>query len=179
MSALYVYNKSSGELLWNSDDQDKISETLDAVDVRFENWPTSDDIDASTAAEHILQHYQTQINELCNIEGYQTVDVISLASDHPQKAQLRAKFLSEHTHGEDEVRFFVRGEGLFYLHIDDKIYGVHCTQGDLISVPSLTPHWFDMGPNPNFSCIRFFNNPEGWVAKYTGDAIADHYPRMN
>ena len=110
--------------------------------------------------------------------GYVTVDVISLNSDHPQKAELRAKFLDEHRHAEDEVRFFVAGRGLFTLHIDDYVYAVLCEKNDLISVPAGTPHWFDMGEHPHFVAIRLFNNPEGWVANFTGEDIASRFPRL-
>src|SRR3546814_10298105 len=64
---------------------------------------------------------------------------------------MRAKFLDEHFHKEDEVRFFVAGSGLFTLHVDGKVYEVLCTQGDLIAVPDSTTHWFDMGPEPSRS----------------------------
>ena len=97
---------------------------------------------------------------------------------HPQKDEFRQKFLSEHTHSEDEVRFFVAGQGLFSLHIGENVYEVLCSQGDLISVPANTPHWFDMGPEPSFIAIRLFNNPEGWVANFTGSDIADHFNRL-
>ncbi len=71
------------------------------------------------------------------------------------------------------MRFFVEGAGLFCLHIGDEVYQVLCEKNDLISVPAGTPHWFDMGSEPNFTAIRIFDNPEGWVAQFTGDAIAD------
>jgi 1,2-dihydroxy-3-keto-5-methylthiopentene dioxygenase len=35
-----------------------------------------------------------------------------------------------------------------------------------------------MGPEPHFTAIRLFNNPEGWIANFTGDDIADKYPRL-
>jgi 1,2-dihydroxy-3-keto-5-methylthiopentene dioxygenase len=89
---------------------------------------------------------------------------------------MRQKFLSEHRHLEDEVRFFVRGQGLFYLHLDGQVYALQCEKQDLIRVPSGTPHWFDMGPAPDFTCIRLFTNPEGWAAQWTGDAIAERMP---
>ena len=111
-------------------------------------------------------------------DGYQTFDVVSLSEDHPEKDAMRQKFLAEHTHSEDEVRFFVAGEGLFSLHVDSRVYEVLCTRGDLISVPANTRHWFDMGPRPNFVAIRLFNNPEGWVANFTGDDIADRFHRL-
>jgi 1,2-dihydroxy-3-keto-5-methylthiopentene dioxygenase len=91
---------------------------------------------------------------------------------------MRRKFLSEHIHGEDEVRFFVEGSGAFYLRIGGKVHQVVCEKDDLISVPAGTRHWFDMGPDPHFCCIRLFSNPDGWVAQYTGDAIADRFPRF-
>jgi cupin superfamily acireductone dioxygenase involved in methionine salvage len=59
------------------------------------------------------------------------------------------------------------------------VYQVLCEKNDLISVPAGTPHWFDMGSEPNFTAIRIFDNPEGWVAQFTGDAIADAYPRWH
>ena len=52
-------------------------------------------------------------------------------------------------------------------------------KGDLISVPANTRHWFDMGPNPNFIAIRMFNNPDGWVANFTGDHISTHFNRLD
>ncbi|HSO84145.1 MAG TPA: cupin, partial [Thiocapsa sp.] len=79
---------------------------------------------------------------------------------------------------EFEVRFFVEGSGLFYLHTNGRVYAVICEQGDLISVPDSTTHWFDMGPRPHFTAIRFFTNPEGWVANFTGSDIASRFPRF-
>ena len=51
-----------------------------------------------------------------------------------------------------------------------------CEQGDLISVPANTAHWFDMGSNPNFKCIRLFVVPEGWVGEFTGSNISEQFP---
>ena len=98
--------------------------------------------------------------------------------DHPDRDAARKKFLDEHTHAEDEVRFFVDGRGLFSLHIDGRVYEVLCERGDLIGVPADTTHWFDMGPRPEFTAIRLFNNPEGWVARFTGSDIADRFGRL-
>ena len=49
-------------------------------------------------------------------------------------------------------------------------------RGELISVPAGTGHWFDMGPDPEFTAIRWFNNQTGWVPQFTGDAIAKRFP---
>lgn len=179
MSEIRIYtDKDMTDLLFCSDNQTHIAEKLASHNIRFEQWQTDNKLSPGADSETVMQAYQTDIDRLMTADGYQTVDVISLNADHPQKDELRQKFLSEHTHSEDEVRFFVAGEGLFTLHIDGKVAEVLCRQGDLISVPANTPHWFDMGPNPDFIAIRLFNNPDGWVANYTGDEISQRFNRL-
>jgi 1,2-dihydroxy-3-keto-5-methylthiopentene dioxygenase len=154
-----------------TEDGDVISSTLRDIGVRFERWPTR------ACGDDILAAYVTEIAALQAEGGYQTVDVVSVTPDHPDRAMMRTKFLSEHTHAEDEIRFFVGGEGLFTLHHDGRVFDVLCTEGDLMSVPAGMKHWFDMGAAPRFTAIRLFVNPDGWVAAFTGDDISDRFPR--
>lgn len=35
-----------------------------------------------------------------------------------------------------------------------------------------------MSARPSFTAIRLFINPDGWIAHFTGDDIADRFPRM-
>ena len=179
MSSLTVYHQSSpdapNKMLTHLED---IASTLGAVGVRFERWQAGAKIQPGASQEEVLAAYRPQVDQLMREQGYVTVDVVSLNQDHPQKDELRAKFLDEHQHGEDEVRFFVAGRGLFCLHIDEYVYAVLCEKNDLISVPAGTRHWFDMGEFPHFVAIRLFNNPEGWVANFTGDEIASRFPRL-
>ena len=180
MSTMKIFHDSNpAQPTVSSSQHAEIARHLKSFGVRFEQWTTDATIKPGDAPETVLAAYRKDIARLKAEEGYQAVDVVSLNSSAPNKAELRKKFLSEHTHGEDEVRFFVGGEGLFALHVGDKVIEVLCQRGDLISVPALTTHWFDMGPNPNFIAIRLFNNPEGWVAKYTGNDIADKFSRLN
>ncbi len=179
MTQLSVYpdtKPDQAELV--TDDFDAIKARLGEVGVDLERWETDLAIDSSADPEHILKAYASDIERLKREEGYQAVDVVSMVPDHPDKAMFRTKFLAEHTHSEDEVRFFVAGQGLFSLHIDGRVFEVLCGRGDLIRVPANTTHWFDMGPNPEFTAIRLFNNPEGWVANFTGSDIADHFSRL-
>jgi 1,2-dihydroxy-3-keto-5-methylthiopentene dioxygenase len=179
MSQLHVYaDNEPSRVLLNTTDHASIAAELRKVGVLFEQWEAGADITASSTQDEILAAYAAEIARLRSMGGYTTADVINMVPTHPDKAALRQKFLSEHQHSEDEVRFFVKGSGMFYLHLDGKVFAVQCTRGDLISVPALTPHWFDMGDAPDFTCVRLFTNPEGWVAKYTGNAIADSYPRF-
>ena len=77
------------------------------------------------------------------------------------------------------MRFFVEGAGLFYLRLGADICMVLCQQGDLLSVPAGTRHWFDMGTAPRFCAIRLFGNPDGWVASFTGDDLAARFPTFD
>lgn len=179
MSHLCVYHSSNPKqpikLLNHLED---ISRELAEIGVRFERWQADQPLTAQSSPEEVLMAYQADIARLQSEGGYVTVDVISMDEQHPQKEALRAKFLDEHTHSEDEVRFFVAGRGLFNLHVEEQVYAVFCERGDLISVPAGVKHWFDMGEHPRFTAIRLFNNPEGWVANYTGDTVASLYPML-
>lgn len=153
-----------------------IAERLGRIGVRFERWEANSDLPPDADQEAVLAAYREPVRRLNEEYGFQSVDVVALGPDHPQKDQLRAKFLDEHTHADFEVRFFVHGSGLFYLHLDDQVYCVLCSRGDLISVPANTPHWFDMGNAPDFKCIRLFTVAEGWIAEFTGSGIAERFP---
>ncbi|MCW3848216.1 cupin domain-containing protein [Sphingomonas sp. LB-2] len=157
-------------------DPGMIASTLATIGVRFEQWPARP-LPADAGPEAVLQAFAPEVERLKTENGYQAVDVMRVQPDHPDREALRTKFLSEHRHSEDEVRFFVEGEGLFTLREDDRVYAVLCTAGDLISVPAGMRHWFDMGAAPSFTVIRLYIDPAGWVANYTGDTIADRFPR--
>lgn len=159
-------------------DPTSIARELGRVGVRFEQWEASAPIAPGASQDAVIAAYRADIDRLMREEGYQSVDVISLAPDHPDRATLRQKFLNEHTHSEDEVRFFVAGSGQFTLHIEGKVYDVLCEAGDLIGVPDGIPHWFDMSESPCFVAIRLFTNKDGWVANFTGTDIAGRFPRM-
>ena len=180
MSALKVFNDNDNtKTIVDTTNQKEIADALNEVHIRFEQWQAEADVAAGDSQEAVIEAYQKDIDKLCLEEGYQTVDVVSLKSDHPEKTAFREKYWQEHTHSEDEVRFFVDGAGLFTMHVDGKIYEVLCEKGDFISVPANVTHWFDMGPNPHFVCIRLFNNQEGWVANYTGSDIANNFSRLD
>lgn len=156
----------------------EIASILGACGVRFERWETSSPLPGDASSDDILAAYGDSVARLKAEGGYAAADVIRLARGTPDTAPMREKFLSEHTHAEDEVRFFVEGAGAFYLRIDGKIHQVICEAGDLIAVPANTRHWFDMGADPHFCAIRLFTDPAGWVAEYTGDPIADRFPKF-
>ncbi|MGH8457320.1 MAG: 1,2-dihydroxy-3-keto-5-methylthiopentene dioxygenase, partial [Stenotrophobium sp.] len=165
MSELKIYADSHPEkpeqVLTRYED---IRDALAGIGVEFERWEASKRLGAQATQDEIIAAYREPIDRLMKAHGFKSVDVISLTEDHPQKDAMRDKFLHEHTHDDFEVRFFVEGEGVFYIRKNGKVYATLCQRNDLLSVPARTTHWFDMGPQPRIKAIRLFTTPEGWVA---------------
>ena len=161
----------------STSDHAEIARELATIGVGFEQWHAGAPVQPGDAPDIILDAYRPDIDRLIAQRGFKTVDVVSIGPDHPERETMRGKFLDEHFHKEDEVRFFVGGSGLFTLHVSGKVYEIRCQTGDLIGVPDGTTHWFDMGPEPNFIAIRFFTEADGWVGHFTGTDIAQRFPR--
>jgi 1,2-dihydroxy-3-keto-5-methylthiopentene dioxygenase len=162
-----------------SNDPALIASQLAERSIGYERWPARAELPTDASPEQILAAYAPEIARVQASGTYPTVDAIRLTPEHPDRAALRQRFLAEHTHSEDEVRFFVEGRGLFCLHIGEEVLQVLCEVDDFLRVPAGTKHWFDMGSAPHFTAIRFFDNPAGWVAEFTGDGIADQFPLLD
>jgi 1,2-dihydroxy-3-keto-5-methylthiopentene dioxygenase len=180
--------------VWTDDDPDTalvrtedpatIADELKQLGVRFERWAVVESLPAEPTSQEVLDAYREHVDRVVETEGYVLVDALHMTpSDTPEwterAAQARQKFLAEHTHDDDEDRFFARGAGVFYLHIGGKVYAVLCEAGDLLSVPADTTHWFDMGTRPDYVAIRFFHDEDGWVGNFTGNHLATHFPDFN
>ncbi|MFJ8582344.1 1,2-dihydroxy-3-keto-5-methylthiopentene dioxygenase [Micromonospora sp. NPDC093277] len=179
MTLLTVWaDDEPGTPLRRTEDGEKIAAELGQLGVRFERWPVVEELPAEPTSEQVLAAYADQVARVVDTEGYVLVDALSMnpTVDPEQAAQARRKFLAEHTHDDAEDRYFARGAGAFYLHIDRNVYAVLCEAGDLLSVPADTRHWFDMGTRPDWVAIRFFHEEDGWVGNFTGSGIAATFP---
>lgn len=179
MSQLTICHGHTAAILDRLTDHAHIAARLADKGVRFERWLADRPLTPDAGQDEVLAAYAAPVADLNAQYGFRSVDVVRLQPDHPNKAELRQKFLAEHTHDDFEVRFFVDGRGLFYLHLGNEVWMVLCEKGDLISVPAHTTHWFDMGENPRFTCIRFFTVPDGWVGNFTGNDIAGRFPSFD
>lgn len=179
MTQLTVYPDTDPSVtLLDTTDGIEIANALSEIDVVFERWQAAVELpdDADQAA--VLAAYDAEVQRLMREGGYQTVDVVRVTPDHPDRVAMRQKFLAEHTHAEDEVRFFVEGAGAFYLRKGGKVFRVVCERNDLLSVPAGITHWFDTGARPHFCAIRIFTSADGWVGHFTGDDIASRFPKF-
>ncbi len=116
-SELQIYDEQKSMLLRQTTDQKEIAVCLNAIGVRFEQWEATQPLTPSSNGEEIDEAYKLDIRRLKEENGFQSVDVLRVSPDHPKKVELRQKILNEHTHDEPEIRFFVEGSGLFFLHV--------------------------------------------------------------
>lgn len=185
MTLLQIMPTDDGaNVLVRTEDITEIAAELAPHGIRLERWATVP-LAGDAGQEEVLAAYASEVERVSAEGPYPLVDVVRMVPNDtdpewPAKAEAaRTKFLNEHTHDEDEIRFFVEGSGCFYLHLADLVYAVVCTAGDLMSVPAGTRHWFDMGTRPHFCAIRFFQEEDGWVAGFTGSAIASRIPTLD
>lgn len=179
MTVLTIYPEKHPEQGIRYTDFSIIHEHLHSLGVQIEHWDADYQLATDADQNTVLVAYREPIDALKEKHYFQSIDVIRVTPNQAEKDEIRKKFLSEHTHDDFEIRFFIEGRGLFYLHVADKIYAVLCERGDLISVPANAKHWFDMGENPSFTCIRFFTVPYGWVANFTNDPISESFPTLD
>lgn len=153
-----------------------IQKFLSGHGVVIAQWEASEELSTEASQEEILAAYEHELKPFMEKNGYATADVINIHPKMDNLMTIREKFLKEHTHSENEIRFFVDGEGKFWFHLDnEEIICVTCERGDFLSVPKNIRHWFDMAPGYFVKAIRIFSNMEGWVPNYTNSGIDHHY----
>ncbi len=180
MTRLIVHSSvDANDVRLDTRDFQVIEAELAALGARIERWTATHPLPPDATPDQILAAYAPEIERLKRERGYTAADVVSIKPANPNWPVLRQKFVQEHVHDDDEVRYFVEGSGAFYLHAGDRIIQVVGEAGDLLSVPKGAPHWFDGGEAGDFTCIRVFTDPAGWVAHYTGDEVWRTFPRFD
>lgn len=157
-------------------DSSEIAQFLSRYGIQYEHWDVAGRIGADATNEEILAAYQPEIERLKAAGGYLTADVINVTPDTPGIDEMLAKFDKEHFHTEDEVRFTVKGSGLFHINPENgPVFSITVTAGDLISVPNGTRHWFNLCGEKTIRCIRLFEDLTGWAPHYNENAVHDQY----
>lgn len=142
----------------------------------FEQWDVEGRIGPDATNEEILDAYAPEIERLKAAHGFVTADVINVNPETPGLDQMLAKFDKEHLHTEDEVRFTVKGSGVFHINPEsDPVFSITVESGDLISVPKGTHHWFNLCTDKTIRCIRLFEDMSGWTPHYMEDPAHENY----
>ena len=157
-------------------DPQEIRDFLKPFGISYEKWDVEGRVGPEATNEDILDAYAPEIERLKEQGGFVTADVINVTPETPGLDAMLAKFNKEHTHSEDEVRFTVKGSGLFHIHPDDApVFAIQVESGDLISVPTGTQHWFDLCDDRTIRCIRLFEDMSGWTPHYIDSPVHENY----
>jgi len=149
---------------------------LASIQIDYERWEAEQPLAPDAPPEEILAAYSTEIQALKERGGYVTADVIDVSPATPNLEAMLAKFNREHWHDEDEVRFIVRGRGLFHIHPSKgPLMVIEVEAGDLIRVPRGTRHWFDLCGDRTIRAIRLFQDTSGWTPHYTDSGVDRSY----
>lgn len=159
------------------EDADSIRSFLADHGITYEQWPAAGRIDRDASQEEILAAYEPEVAALMEQGGYVTADVVDVTPDVPGLQEMLDRFNKEHRHAEDEVRFIVKGSGIFYIHAAEEtpVFSIEVHEGDLINVPAGVRHWFDLCSERTIRAIRLFKEKAGWTPLYTGDDIASQF----
>src|SRR5688572_3644242 len=154
----------------------EIREFLKPFGIWYERWDVEGRIGPEATNEQILEAYAPEVNRLKKAGGFVVADVINVSQATPNLDAMLNKFNKEHTHSEDEVRFTVRGGGVFHIHPPGgPVFAIQVEAGDLINVPCGTQHWFDLCSDRNIRCIRLFKDPSGWSPAYIDNGVHARY----
>lgn len=155
----------------------EVAAFLKPYGIRYERWPLEDRCDPDASNEDILAAYSPEIEKLKVEGGFVTADVINVTPETPGLDAMIARFNKEHIHTEDEVRFIVKGRGLFHIHPKDQrdVFSIEMSAGDWISVPAGTQHWFDFCNEKTIRAIRLFQDKTGWTPHYIEAGVHDQF----
>ncbi len=153
------------------EDAKEIADFLVKYGITYERWPLEDRVDPDATDQDILDAYDAELRPIMQRGGYVTADVINITPDTPNLDAMLAKFNKEHTHSEDEVRFILKGRGIFHIDPDDDpVFTVQTEAGDMINVPAGTKHWFNLcEEDRTIRAVRLFQDKTGWTPHYVDD----------
>ncbi len=153
-------------------DETAIREHLASIGIGYERWEPAHSLANDAPSEKVLAAYALEIEKLKSRGGYVTADVIDVNSQTPGLEAMLQKFNREHWHEEDEVRFIIRGRGIFHIRpAEGPLTGIEVGPGDLLTVPRGTRHWFDLCADRDIRAIRLFQEAAGWTPYYTESGV--------
>lgn len=157
-------------------DAGQIADWLSGAGIDYERWAVDRPLAEDASADEVLRAYAEEVERMKASGGYVTADVIDVTSRTPNLDAMLARFSREHWHDEDEVRFIVRGRGVFHIHSrEGPVFALEVEPGDLVRVPRGTWHWFDLCAERRIRAIRLFQDAAGWTPHYTGSGIDQGY----
>lgn len=153
-----------------------IASYLNGIGIDYERWENLKQIPEDATDQGILDGYADEIEVLKQKGGYVTADVINIVPTTEGLDAMLNKFNREHWHDEDEVRFIVKGHGLFHIAPEGgDVVSIEMEAGDMIRVPRETRHWFNLCGDRTVRAVRLFQDVSGWTPHYTDSGVDQSY----
>lgn len=177
MSFLHVYHESDGEQpVLVTRDPYRISLEMSSIEVYFDRRTLSKLPIGSDKQELMVVHNDVAA-EVQRLSGRRHCHLRGMSPQYPDFELRRELLFTESADDEESWHLFLRGQAIFYLHLNNRVYVAGCDRGDLISIPAGLPHWLDIGPEPDFLVLTMSNSPANSLMSTASD-IALRFPRF-
>src|ERR1700690_132849 len=144
--------------IWLDSGKNITAQELNAQGVTYEQFETDE------------TKYKGPLEALMKERGYVTMDQVKMWADMPNFQALCDKFVGEHLHTDDEVRFVIGGSGVFEIRSqDDRWMKVIVEPSDFILVPANRFHRFYLTDEKKIHCVCLFKDQSGWTPLYRKD----------
>ncbi|MFT0624889.1 acireductone dioxygenase [Ectopseudomonas guguanensis] len=177
MSSLAVHLHTSPELpnkvLNHAAD---IASTLAAVGLDYRQVELPAALRPGCEQAEFDQAYGLWLQAFMGNEGHVQQELFNLQRNHPQKLELRARYLDEQVQASTCAWLFIGGFAQLSVHLDGYVYRLQGERGDLLTLAAGTRHWFDLGEEPHALVLRLSQSEE--TPERTGDDIASRFPRL-
>lgn len=178
MSILSVHQENSPHLpnkvLTHAED---IASTLAAVGIGYRQVQVAAALRPGCAEQEFDAACADWLQELMGEGGYRHRELFSLDRNHPQKLELRARYLDEQAQAVASAWLFVAGFAQLSLHVEGHVFVLRGEKGDLLELPAGTLHWFDLGEEPHLLAVRLSASADAPVL--SGDEIASRFARLD
>lgn len=177
MTYLCIYHASNLvqpiRLLNHAED---ITSELAAIGLGFRQQPLAGRFDWSRAPADVLADQQAWMEPLQEQYSLSQVELLSIAEGDTRAAARHAGEQVEHVLAGAEWRYFLAGRARISLHVDEHIYALRCSGGDLLHIPAGVKRWFELGDQPRVAFIRLLAKAADGQPQATGTAIAATCP---
>ncbi len=113
------------------------------------------------------QSYMEPLKVWMQRRAYTAHDEVRLNAETPKLEAILKQFEDEHLHTDDEVRYIVKGAGIFDIRSqDDQWMRVELEAGDFIIVPADRHHRFFLTEDQQIHAVRLFKDNPSWVPIY-------------
>jgi 1,2-dihydroxy-3-keto-5-methylthiopentene dioxygenase len=144
--------------IWTDTGEGISAGELNAQGVTYERFETDEAV------------YKAPLEKVMRERGYVTMDQVKMWPEMPNFDVLCQKFVGEHLHTDDEVRFVLAGSGVFEIRSkDDRWMKVTVEPSDFILVPANRFHRFYLTDEKTIHCVRLFKDASGWTPLYRKD----------